>query len=121
MKLDWNSSNFDMSRISTPNTAAHQYFDTSVVRNTTRYERGNAPYRFSNLRTPWFLQDDLSLQKNFHPIEQMRIQFRAEFLNAFNRHRFTGIQTNVSNPLFGQITSVSDDRRTIQFGIRADW
>jgi hypothetical protein len=121
LKLDWNSANFDMSRISTPNTAAHQYFDTSVVRNTTRYERGNAPYRFSNLRTPWFLQDDLSLQKNFHPIEQMRIQFRAEFLNAFNRHRFTGIQTNVSNPLFGQITSVSDDRRTIQFGIRADW
>ena len=121
IQLDWDSSKFDMSLISTPNAAAHRYFDTSVVRNTTRFERGNAPFRFSNLRTPWFMNDDFSLQKNFVPMEQMRIQFRAEFLNAFNRHRFSSFQTNVSHPLFGQVTGVSDDRRTIQFGIRADF
>jgi hypothetical protein len=121
IQLDWDSSRFDMSRISTAGTAAHKYFDTSLVRNTTRFERGDAPYRFSNLRTPWFMNDDFSLQKNFAPVESMRIQFRAEFLNAFNRYRFSSFQTNVSHPLFGQVTAVSDDRRTIQFGIRADW
>ncbi len=67
------------------------------------------------------MNDDFSLQKNFIPMEQMRVQFRAEFLNAFNRHRFSGFETNISNPLFGQVTRVSDDRRTIQFGIRADF
>jgi hypothetical protein len=121
IQLDWDPSKFDMSLISTPGAAAHKFFDTSVVRNTTRFERGDAPYRFSNLRTPWFMNDDFALQKNFYPVEQMRIQFRGEFLNAFNRHRFEGFETNVANPLFGQVTRVSDDRRTIQFGIRADW
>ena len=65
--------------------------------------------------------EDVSLQKNFRPIESMRIQFRAEGLNLFNRHRFSDINTNPASPLFGQITGVSDDRRQIQFGIRADF
>ncbi|HYP07001.1 MAG TPA: TonB-dependent receptor [Bryobacteraceae bacterium] len=121
VQLDWDSAGFDMSQISTPGAAGHKYFDTSVVRDTTRFERGNAPFRFSNLRTPWFLNEDFSLQKNFVPVETLRVQFRAEFLNAFNRHRFSGFETNVASPLFGQVTGVSDDRRTVQFGIRADW
>jgi hypothetical protein len=121
LKVDWNSSAFDMSRISTAGTAAHKYFDTSLLRNPGRYERGNAAYRYSQLRTPWFMSDDFSLQKNFKPVESMRIQFRAEFLNAFNRHRFSSFETNASSPLFGQVTGVSNDRRQIQFGIRADW
>ena len=121
LTLNWDSSNFDMSRISTAGTAAHKYFDTSLIRNPGRYERGNTAYRYAQLRTPWFMSDDFSLQKNFQPIESMRIQFRAEALNLFNRHRFTGINTNASSPLFGQVTGVSDDRRQLQFGIRADW
>jgi hypothetical protein len=121
LKIDWDSKNFDMSRISTAGTAAHQYLDTSLIRNPGRFERGNTAYRYSQLRSPWFLSDDFSLQKNFQPTESMRIQFRAEALNMFNRHRFTGINTNASSPLFGQVTGVSDDRRQIQFGIRADW
>jgi hypothetical protein len=92
-----------------------------LIRNTGRYERGNAAYRYSQLRSPWFLSDDFSLQKNFKPVESMRIQFRAEALNFFNRHRFNRFETNAANPLFGQVTGVSDDRRQIQFGIRADW
>jgi hypothetical protein len=121
LTLNWDSKSFDMSRVSTAGTAAHKYFDTSLIRNTGRYERGNAAYRYSQLRTPWFMSDDFSLQKNFKPMEAMRIQFRAEFLNLFNRHRFSGINTDAASPLFGQVTGVSNDRRQIQFGIRADW
>ncbi|HET8549086.1 MAG TPA: hypothetical protein VFL57_13810, partial [Bryobacteraceae bacterium] len=124
LSLNWDSKSFDMSRISTAGTAAHKYFDTTLIRNTGRYERGNAAYRYSHLRTPWFLSDDFSLQKNFRPfasLETMRIQFRAEALNLFNRHRLSGFDTNAASPLFGQVTAVSNDRRQIQFGIRADW
>jgi hypothetical protein len=121
LSIDWNSDSFDMSRISTAGSVAHKYFDTSLVRNPGRYERGDAAYRYSQLRTPWFMSDDFSLQKNFQPMESMRIQFRAEALNLLNRHRFNRIETNASSPLFGQVTGVSDDRRQIQFGIRADW
>jgi hypothetical protein len=119
--LDWNSSSFDMSRISTAGTTAHKYFDTSLLRNPGRFERGNTAYRYSQLRMPWYMSENFALQKNFVPKEGMRIQFRAEALNGFNRHRFSSVETNAANPLFGQITGVSDDRRQFQFGIRADW
>lgn len=114
---------FDMSRINIPGTASNTVFDTSLVRNTGRYELGNTPYRYGQLRLPWELNDDLSLQKYFFPLksERVRIQIRAEFLNAFNRHRFNAVNTDVSSPLFGQITGVSDDRRQVQFGIRGEW
>jgi hypothetical protein len=121
LAVDWDPGSFDMSRISTPGTAPHTFFDTNLVRNPDRYELGNAAYRYTQLRAPWYLSDDFALQKNFVPMEGMRIQFRAEFLNAFNRHRFNSFETDASSPLFGQITGVSDDRRQIQFGIRADW
>ncbi|MCW5980288.1 MAG: TonB-dependent receptor [Bryobacteraceae bacterium] len=122
LALDWNRSNFDMSRISEPNTA-HRYFDTSLFRNTGQYERGNAAYRYSQLRSPAFLFDDFSLHKNFRPTEAVRVQFRAEFLNLFNRHRLGEIETDASSPLFGQVTGVTDwiDPRKIQFGIRAEF
>ncbi|HYP14928.1 MAG TPA: hypothetical protein VEQ63_13455, partial [Bryobacteraceae bacterium] len=124
LKLNWDSTSFDMASITTPGTTAHRYLDTSLVvdpASVSRYQLGNAAYRYSQLRAPAYFSDDLSLQKNFRPIESMRIQFRVEALNAFNRHRFNQIETNTASPLFGQVTGVSDDRRQFQFGVRADW
>jgi hypothetical protein len=86
-----------------------------------RYARGNAPRMMDQLRGFAGYFEDTSLQKNFTPKEGMRIQFRAEFLNVFNRHRFSGFNTSPASPLFGQISGVSDDRRQVQFGIRADF
>ena len=117
----FDASRFDMSQITTPNYATHRYIDISLVKDAPRYMRGNASRMHSQLRGFAFYSDDISLQKNFRPIERVRVQFRAEFLNAFNRHRFSGITTGSASPLFGQITGVSDDRRQIQFGIRADF
>jgi hypothetical protein len=121
----WNSNHIDMSRISQANSA-NKYFDTSVFVDPItigRYQRGNTSYKLSQLRAPWEMYDDFSLQKNFHPLESLRIQLRAEFLNAFNRTLWANIETNTSSPLFGQVTGASDwfSPRKIQFGIRADW
>jgi hypothetical protein len=54
----------------------------------------------------------------------MRVQFRGEFLNLFNRHHWGNINTNAGNKdLFGKVVGLSDwfDPRKIQFGLRADW
>ncbi len=117
----FDAAQFDMSRLSTAGHAAHRYIDTSLVQDPPRYARGNASRRHSQLRGFAYFFDDASLQKNFTIREGIRVQFRAEFLNMFNRHRFSSINTHPANPLFGQITGVSDDRRQIQFGIRADF
>ena len=56
----------------------------------------------------------------FRFTEKYRFQLRGDFLNAFNRPQWGNIQTNVTNPLFGQITSVSGNR-SIQLGARLDF
>jgi hypothetical protein len=119
----FNASTFDMTDISNPR-AGKKYIDTTKIIDPVtinRYLRGNAPRLLSQLRNFPIYSEDVSLQKNFVPREGMRIQFRAEGLNLLNRHRFTGINTNPASPLFGQISGVSDDRRQIQFGLRADF
>jgi hypothetical protein len=117
----FDASRFDMSQVSTPGAAANTYVNTSLVEDPPTWTRGNASFRTSQIRGFAFLNDDFSVQKNFSVKERVRVQFRAEFLNLFNRHRFSGIDTNPASTTFGQITSVSDDRRQIQFGIRADF
>jgi hypothetical protein len=121
----WNADQIDMSRINQPDPA-NKYINTSVFVDPIaigRYQRGNTSYKLSQLRGPWQLSDDFSLQKSFRPVESVRIQLRADFLNAFNRTLWGNIETNASSPLFGQITGASDwfSPRKIQFGLRADW
>jgi hypothetical protein len=119
----FSASAFDMTDLSTARPDK-TYIDTSMVINPAtidRYARGNAPRMVSQLRGFPTYSEDVSFQKNFIPKEGIRVQFRAEFLNLFNRHRFSGFNTDPSSPLFGQISGVSDDRRQIQFGLRADF
>jgi hypothetical protein len=123
LNSSFNPAAFDMTDISN-RRPDKRYIDTSKIINPVtidRYLRGNAARLISQLRNFPTYSEDVSLQKNFIPREGMRIQFRAEGLNLFNRHRFTGINTNPASPLFGQISGVSDDRRQLQFGIRADF
>jgi hypothetical protein len=120
---NFDASQFDMTDISNPRPGK-TYFNTSMVVDPVkidRYARGNAPRMVNQLRGFALYSDDSSLQKNFVPKEGIRIQFRAEFLNMFNRHQLSGFNTNPASPLFGQISGVSDDRRQIQFGIRGDF
>jgi hypothetical protein len=119
----FNASNFDMTDISNPRPGKAYIQTSRIVDPVTinRYLRGNAPRLVSQLRNFPTYSEDFSLQKNFVPREGTRIQFRAEGLNLFNRHRFSGFNTNPASPLFGQISGVSDDRRQVQFGVRADF
>lgn len=119
----WNSSSFDMTDISNARADKRYIVTSAIVDPVTidKYARGNAPRQMSQLRNFPVYREDFSAQKNFTPVERLRIQFRAEFLNLFNRHNFSGFNTDPASPLFGQISGISDDPRKIQFGIRADF
>ena len=56
---------------------------------------GNAPRYFSNLRTPPYYDSDISLSKWTNLTDSLRMQFRAEFFNAFN-HVNLGPSTNTT-------------------------
>jgi hypothetical protein len=58
--------------------------------------------------------------KNFPISEQARLQFRAEFFNAFNRANFSNPSTNISSSHFGLVTGAAGGRK-ILFALRIDY
>ena len=96
----------------------NRYFDTSVFSQPAPFTLGNvAPY-LSDLRTEYTNNTDLSLFKEFFATEKVRVQFRAEFLNAFNRVQFGGPNTSVTSTSFGVISSQANSPRQLQFGLK---
>lgn len=64
-----------------------------------------------NVRTCGAVNETFSLVKDFSIRERIGVKFGADFFNAFNRHQWYALQTNVSNPQsFGQYTAATDPR-----------
>jgi hypothetical protein len=62
---------------------------------------------------------DFSVVKQFRPLtEALRVQFRAEFFNAFNTPQFANPDTTFTNSSFGQITSTSVNPRIVQLALK---
>ncbi|WP_433974207.1 carboxypeptidase regulatory-like domain-containing protein [Tunturiibacter lichenicola] len=68
-------------------------------------------------RAPSYQQIDLSLSKDFAITEGTHIEFRTDFLNAFNMVSLAPPSNNVSNEL-GQITNTVNEPRNIQFALK---
>ncbi len=97
-----------------------KYFDTSVYSQPAPFTFGNAGATV-NIRNDGIRNFDLSLFKEFAPIERMKVQFRVEALNAFNTPRFGSPNTSVTSNTFGQITSQANAPRQLQFGLKLLW
>ncbi|MFL6227393.1 MAG: carboxypeptidase regulatory-like domain-containing protein [Pyrinomonadaceae bacterium] len=80
----------------------------------------NVPTTLDSARNQPFLNVNLSLSKNFHIREGMRLQVRAEALNAFNHAYFgNGIGLDPSNAgTFGIVTTQRNNPRDIQLGAK---
>jgi hypothetical protein len=94
------------------------YFDKSVYSQPAAFTFGNMTPREPNIRTDGIFNWDLSVFKNFKATERLRVQFRAEALNAFNTPRFSGPNTSVTSSSFGVISSQANAPRQIQFGLK---
>jgi Carboxypeptidase regulatory-like domain/TonB dependent receptor len=110
---------FDVANINTGGNGNHRYVADGLIVDHKPFTLGNAGFTL-NIRAPWAFNEDIGLRKSFKIREGVKAEFRAEFLNAFNRHSFGEIRTNVLDPLFGQVTSVSGSR-TGQVGFRLEF
>ncbi|HTQ53778.1 MAG TPA: TonB-dependent receptor [Bryobacteraceae bacterium] len=79
---------------------------------------GTAPREFGNLRGPWQPMESFGLFKRFPFREAKYLEFRADFINAFNRAGRADPDTNLSDPTFGRILDVADGPREIQLALR---
>jgi hypothetical protein len=76
------------------------------------------PSRFSGIRGDGIDNWDISLFKNTQLRESLRLQFRTEFINAFNHAQFSAPNTTPTSSAFGAVTAESQWSRTIQFGLK---
>jgi Carboxypeptidase regulatory-like domain/TonB dependent receptor-like, beta-barrel len=102
--------------VSYPKTVAH-WFNGSVFSPTVAGTWGNEP--FNDLRGPGRQNWNLALFKSFLFSESRgsRLEFRAEFFNAFNHTEFNNVDRNFTDGNFGAITSAHDPRE-IQLGLK---
>jgi hypothetical protein len=74
--------------------------------------------RFGAVRAPGLNQFDLSTSKNTYINEHAYVQFRCEFVNAFNHPEYGTPNTTVTSSAFGTITTLALPPRTVEFGLR---
>ena len=94
-----------------------RWFDTTAFQAAPQFSLGNDSRTEPNLRNPGAKLFDLSLSRSQQIGERARLQFRAEFFNAFNTTQLAGPQGSLTAADFGKITSAGSPRN-IQFGLR---
>lgn len=102
------------------NDPGNRYFDKSAFSDALPQQLGNSPAAFPQVRGLWNWNEDAAILKVFPIQERVRLQVRAELLNAFNRHYFGGVDMNLNNSYFGNVRTASGGR-TGQFGMRLEW
>jgi hypothetical protein len=91
------------------------YFNTSLFSPETEGQLGTARRRFFG--APGLNNWDVALLKDTAIREAMRLEFRAEFFNAFNHAQFGQPDGNVDDATFGLITTANQPR-IMQFSLK---
>jgi hypothetical protein len=95
----------------TPN----EWFNTAVFSLPALYSFGNAPR--NAVIGPGLAEFDVSVQKEFVLKEAMRLEFRTEAYNLFNRPNFSIPNRTAFTANFGAIASAQDSRQ-LQFALK---
>jgi hypothetical protein len=77
---------------------------------------GNCAPQLGGLRGPHYADVDLSLHKDFTLTERFRLQFRTDFINAFNHPQLNAPNMGLGTTM-GQITSAQPPRN-IQLALK---
>ncbi|HXX17184.1 MAG TPA: carboxypeptidase regulatory-like domain-containing protein [Candidatus Eremiobacteraceae bacterium] len=77
---------------------------------------GTCAPQLSGLRGPHYSDVDLGLSKSFQVTERFKLQFRSEFINAFNHVQYNAPNMSLGSTM-GQITSAQPSRQ-IQLALK---
>jgi hypothetical protein len=102
------------------NQTLQQWFNTAAFQQPAPFTFGNAPRYLESIRAPGLQNFDIGIQKWFYWREILRLQFRAEMFNAFNRANFYAPDANFNDAAFGRISATLPPR-DVQFGLKLYW
>jgi hypothetical protein len=95
-----------------------EWFNTSCFTQPDPFSFGNESRADSAIRTAGIANWDFAAVKALRVGERVRIQFRAEFFNTFNRVQFGSPAPQLGTAQFGQVTSQNNNPRLVQFALR---
>jgi hypothetical protein len=95
-----------------------RWFDVAQFIPQAPFTLNTLSARIADLRAPIMNKWDMTAMKNFRITEGVRVNFRAEFYNAFNHPNFGSPNTTVTSSSFGRITSTVGGGRLIQAVMR---
>jgi hypothetical protein len=99
----------------------NQWFNTSCFSLPAPYTFGNESRTDSVLRSPGIANYDFAIFKRTAITEQLKLEFRAEAFNLFNRVQFgqPNLQySTAANSTFGVISSQLNQPRLMQLALR---
>jgi len=92
--------------------------------NNSPFEIPTASRTIPDFRGCGAYSENISLLKRFHLTERLTLQFRSEFYNILNRHKFSDPSANTNSPGdFGKILSIDPtiQPRTMQFAVKVEF
>ncbi len=103
--------------ISTPGVGGYQWFtNNGNFSNPAVGTFGNCSPQLGGLRGPRYNHVDLSLHKDFLLTERFKLQFRTDFVNAFNHVQLNAPNMGLGSTM-GQVTSAQSPRN-IQLALK---
>lgn len=97
----------------------HAWYQTSCFVAPPVYTFGNTGRNI--LIGPGLFTWDFGLDKDFHLVEGLGMQFRAEFFNLLNHPNFGLPNASIGSAAAGTVTSVVTNARETQFAARLHW
>jgi hypothetical protein len=79
---------------------------------------GNATRNNPKLRTPWNLNENVSLARTFRFSERFSFDLRGEVFNVFNRVRWGNANNGITSASFGRVTTMGNTPRRMQIGMK---
>ncbi len=98
----------------------NNWFDKTAFTTAPAYSLGNDSRTEPNLRAPGINTFDLAMSRSQPIREKMRLKFRAEMFNAFNKPQFDAPNSGVTGVNFGKINSATG-ARVVQFALRLSY
>jgi hypothetical protein len=98
------------------------YIDRNAFMSPAPFTYGNTPRTMAfDLRNPSYVNQDLSVRRDFRLFGRVKLGVGAEVFNLFNTVVFGGIQTNITNANFGRVSSQSNTPRVGQIKVRVEF
>jgi hypothetical protein len=95
-----------------------QWFNTAAFAQPAAFTFGSESRTDPVLKAAGINNFDFTVVKQTQINERLKLEFRTEFFNLFNRVQFADPGTSLGSPQFGIVTSAMNLSRLVQLGLR---